>query len=572
MVQCTRFLLPAVAAATGAIATPAARPAAAQEQADTTCPALARPGAQDVADDFGRLLELIGERPLRSQLIHRGVTIRPYSCSARDALGAGWYRPAPEPGQIIDDVPLRAAVAANTMYPRSFNNGGLWAGRGFSAAIEGGARFRYGVLSGVIAPALYTSQNRRFSTPPTENPRLSTFAYPWHNGRIDWPLRPGDGGVARLDPGQSVVRADAYGAAIGVSNENLWWGPSLFNPLLFSNNAPGFPHLFVGTSKPANVYIGRLEAELLWGVLQESDFFDDDPDNDRRVLAGLNLSFQPRGLDGLFLGFARTYMATLTDDWNAGDFFLQPYRSPRVNPLVGRTDDQMLALYLRWALPRSGFEAYAEWARDDHWADFEDLLKEPDHSQAYTLGFQKVIEHRDAAGAALRWLRLYGELTHLQAALPVRAFRGSNTFYTHGRVVQGFTNRGQLLGAAIGPGADAQIIGADVFTSRGRVGFYVQRIRYDDDAYYDNFSQYFAHNGHDVELTGALRALIIHEDIHASAKVTYSNRYNRNFLDQATGDFDSLFSEKNFGLELGLSWRAPIEWPRSTRTPQSDGG
>lgn len=399
---------------------------------------------------------------------------------------------------------------------------------------------------------------------------MSEFAYPWHGGRIDWPLRPGDDATTRIDLGQSVLRADAYGVALGVSNENIWWGPSLFNPLLFSNTGPGFRHVFLGTSRPADVYIGHLEAEAIWGVLSESDYFDENPDNDDRVLAGLILSFQPRGLDGLFLGFARTYMATLEDDWTVGDFFVQAYRAPRHNPLRDepRGDDQMLAFYLRWALPRSGFEAYAEWARDDHWADLDDLLKEPDHSQAYALGFQKVIETGDTDGGdPSRWIRIYGELTHLEAAAPLRAFRGANTFYTHSQVRQGFTHRGQLLGAGIGPGSDAQIIGADVFDAWGRIGGYIQRIRYDDDAYYANFSKHFAFHGHDAELTGGARALLIIDDLHVTAEITYSNRHNRNFLNHRSADFDQLFTEKNLGVDLGVSWQPPIGWPVRTPAP-----
>lgn len=560
------LLTTAMLAAAGIIST-ATSSASAQEPADTTCPVMAPPGAQDVADDFTRLLEITGARPLRSQMIHRGVTERPYACPDRDPLGSGWYRPAPDPGSIVDGIPLRATVVANSNYPRSFNNGGLWAGRGFSTAVEGGVRFRYGALSAVVAPTVYTSQNQAFDTPATRLSGLSAFAYPWHGGRIDWPLRPGDDAVTGADLGQSVVRADAYGVALGASNENIWWGPSLFNPLLFSNTAPGFPHVFFGTSRPADIYIGHLEADVLWGVLSESDYFDDDPDNDDRVMAGLILSFQPRGIDGLFLGFARTYMATLEDDWSVGDFFLQAYRSPRNNPLRGepRGDDQKLAFYLRWVLPRSGFEAYAEWGRDDHWADLEDLLKEPDHSQTYALGFQKVIEQRDTAGAAHRWIRIYGELTHLEAAASVRAFRGTVTAYTHSQVRQGFTHRGQILGAGIGPGSDAQIIGADVFSSWGRIGGYLQRVRYDDDAYFANFAQFFAQNGHDAELTGGVRTLFIFNDFHATAEITYSTRHNRNFLNHRTADFNQLFSEGNFGLDLGLSWQPPIGW--SARRP-----
>lgn len=525
------------------------------------CPALPQPGARHVADDFGRLLELTGARPLRSQLIHRGITLRPAACGTRDPLGPSWYRLADDDVEpIIAGIPARARVVNNSNYARSFNDGALWAGRGLAGGIEGGLRFRYGVLSGVLAPALYYSQNREFAVPSPNDGDLSRFAYPWHGRRIDLPLRHGDDSFTRLGAGQSVLRADAHGAKIGVSNENLWWGPALHNPLLFSNTAPGFPHLFAGTSAPADIFIGRLEGEAFWGVLSESDYYDTDPDNDERLLAGVILAFQPRGVDGLFLGAARTYMTTLTDDWGVGDFFLEPYRGGGDDPLAGQSDSQMLALYLRWALPRSGFEAYAEWARADDVFDAGDLLNEPEHTQAYTLGFQKVIERRDEAGRAHRWLRLYGELTRLQAALPAGQ-RGIVPFYTQTSAGQGHTQRGQPLGAGIGPGSNAQIIGADLFTRRGRIGAYIQRIRYDDDAYFANYAGIWAHNGHDAELTGGLRALLVRGDVEARAELTFSYRFNRDYLIfEYPGLAAQFIEESNVGIEVGFAWRPPMSW------------
>jgi hypothetical protein len=124
------------------------------------------------------------------------------------------------------------------------------------------------------------------------------------------------------------------------------------------------------------------------------------------------------------------------------------------------------------AAAESGFEVYAEWARDDHSWDLRDFLTEPDNSQAWSGGFQKVVATKS------HWVRINGELTHLQETRAHRSGRPTPVWYVHDG--HGHTNNGQLLGAWIGPGSDAQYLGVDVFKKSGLMGFYVERVRRDD--------------------------------------------------------------------------------------------
>ncbi|MGH7462452.1 MAG: hypothetical protein ACREMA_15685, partial [Longimicrobiales bacterium] len=206
--------------------------------------------------------------------------------------------------------------------------------------------------------------------------------------------------------------------------------------------------VYLGTSKPADIWIGDLGVEVIWGRLHESDFFDTNPDNDTRFLGGLVLGFRPRPLPGLTLGVARAF-STYTDH-DFGDYLTGPVRGLSSNLVF---ENELASLFGRWVLPESGFEVYAEWGRDDNWQDLVDFLKEPDHSQGYMLGVQKVTSLRSD-----KWLRVLAELVHLQSSQTGRSGRGWVTFYTHGGVRQGHTNRGQLLGAPVGPGSDGQFI------------------------------------------------------------------------------------------------------------------
>ena len=50
--------------------------------------------------------------------------------------------------------------------------------------------------------------------------------------------------------GQSSVKLNYQKFFFGISNENLWWGPSIRNSIMMSNHAQGFKHITFNTNKP----------------------------------------------------------------------------------------------------------------------------------------------------------------------------------------------------------------------------------------------------------------------------------------------------------------------------------
>jgi hypothetical protein len=313
---------------------------------------------------------------------------------------------------------------------------------------------------------------------------------------------------------------------------------------------PGVPRFFAGTDGPVDVRIGTVEANFYWGQLRESAWFDEDPENDRNLLGGMALVFQPRPFPGLFLGLARSYISIWPVAPNPFELLARPYRGLMANPAEGELqDNNLIGLFVRWALPQAGFEVYAEWGREDAWFDWLDVLAEPDHSQAYLLGFQKLRPFGQ------RWLRIAGELTHLHSAAPIRGGRGTGSWYTHAGIRQGYTHRGQLLGAAIGPGSDAQFLGADLFDARGRSGLSVERIRYDEDRYYQRWGRVYGMHGHDVEVTASLSRDLLWGDFDFGGELDYSWRRNRNFIGLESGEWGDLRTETNLGARLRVVWR-----------------
>ena len=160
--------------------------------------------------------------------------------------------------------------------------------------------------------------------------------------------------------------------------------------------------------------------------------------------------------------------------------------------------------------------------RNDHNINFRDLLLEPDHSQAITMGFQKSL------GNGAHRSRLRGEWANLSRSQTFQV-RATPPYYVHHLVTQGYTQRGQIIGAAIGPGSDSQQLGFDHYTTGGRWGFFVQRVRYDDDAYYTLFKSETT-DGHQVEITGGMSVFRFVRGLQVGGLLAVSQQLNRHYV------------------------------------------
>ncbi|MGQ0560236.1 MAG: capsule assembly Wzi family protein, partial [Gemmatimonadota bacterium] len=282
----------------------------------------------------------------------------------------------------------------------------------------------------------------------------------------------------------------------------------------------------------------------------ESEFFDSDPENDEHYFTTSMLVIEPKFLPGFYLGVARA----LHDSASATGHGLSFYTSRIIESPFGATHggnrplgNAIGVLLARWVLPESGFEAYAEWSREDTPGGWLDVLREPDWTQAYVVGFQKAFAKPTSI------VRIYGELIHLGESAPARAGRGFFSYYTHGVITQGHTNEGQLLGAAIGPGSDAQLVGVDLFSASGRSAFRIERTRYDDDTYYRTFARRFGETRHDAEITLSASRLQFIRSFEIEAGVVFSRRYGRQFLTLHASEQD--FAESNWSVRVGGGWR-----------------
>lgn len=501
---------------------------------------LTHPGWSSVWTDYERAAQLAGAAEPGSLNVRRTAS-RAVFCPTVPQPWLDLVQVEPRNARL-ELLPVHTRGEYNSTYPYDRNNSALWGGRGGSAIVELGVAFRSKYLDIELRPAFAYQQNRTFELPAVERAGRSEYGYPWHH--IDLPIRFGPDAYTTVDAGQSNIRLHAFGAAAGISNQNLWWGPAIRNPILMSNSAPGFLHGYVGTDGPLDVRIGKLEMELVWGALEESKYFDDVTSNNDRWLTGIVASFEPRWTPGLHIGFARSHIIQTSEVGGLANRLLSGYRGVRDNA----RENQLATAFGRWVFPESGFEAYVEWGREDHWGKLPDLLKEPDHSQGYTLGIEKLFRRADG-----NWVTAFAEVTKLQGGLNVRGGRGSIPFYTHSRMIQGYTQRGQMLGAGIGPGADAQSLGVDFYGRTHRTGFLLERTRYNDNAYYDNWAALYEYHGHDVEVTAELHHAHRFGPVLFDAGLSYSGRYNRHFVGFETRDYIFRY-DRNWRALLQMSW------------------
>lgn len=437
----------------------------------------------------------------------------------------------------------------NDSLPFSINDGATWAGVGTSSSLLGGIQLTAGPVRLILAPELIRADNDfwplrdtiRFYSPPVPKDRKGGgFVFPWYATSpysIDLPMRFGSKSLHRLDAGQSTLTVSSHGVGVGVSNENQWWGPGIRNALILSNNAPGFPHLFIRSDKPVKTRVGELEGKLLVGGLTESRYFDTLATNNVRSISAAAITFRPNLQRNLVLGMYRSVYGT-TSGWDVvGQHFLDAFSHATRNSKRLLSDstlkpggkEQILSLSARWVFPDDGFEAYTEWSRLELPYSFRDLLVAPNHSQGYTLGVQWARQAFREQGR----MRLQAEATSVEQSATWRD-RPQGSYYTSRRVIQGYTQMGQSLAAAIGPGASGQWLAADYLEPNWSFGLTAGRIRWNEDIHsISGFPLYLGYCSHDVSVFPGARASASSRFGYISADVQFGNRLDAFFQEQS---------------------------------------
>ena len=476
---------------------------------------------------------------------------------------AGHYNLRPHRGRgSIDVVRPTTSVRFNSAFAYGSNDGPIWAGRGLTSAVQLGVSARYGPLSAVLAPIAFRAENQPFTLlGPAETTGRARFADGVWGTFVDRPQRFGDGAYTMVDLGQSTVRLDAAGLALGVSTANQAWGPGDRYNMVLGNNAAGFPHAFVGTSHPLNLWVARVHARVVYGTLSQSTQSliqgptharGPDQPGTRRFTSGLVATVQPRGLRGLELGGARFFHSPWREEGPLRPDFLRPFEGILKKTLTpsgqlpgdqfADVDNQLASIFGRWVFAPAGLELSAEYFREDHSFDTRDLVLEPDHNAGYALNVRKAYRRRDGSMLAVR-----GELVSLEMQ-PIGQWRAQGLNYLHGYLRQGHTQRGQLLGADVGVGSAAgSTLAVDWYTPRGRwTGAWTRTLR--QTPYLRNDQglavRAEANDSTALDVTHALgaEALLFRGRFDVTGGLTAVLNYNRNFADADVFNLNALLA------------------------------
>jgi capsule assembly protein Wzi len=403
--------------------------------------------------------------------------VRPYPWSARrfteaevDRLLPGdsahpWavrYDWRPAPPQRLSVALARPEVSSrlNSGFPYGYNDGAVWAGRGVTFSAQGGVVMRYGSVAASLRPLVSWASNSPFRLEPNGQTGRLKYADSRYPGSIDRPQRFGEGPYALADAGQSTLELAKWGVAVGVSTANDYWGPAADFPVILGNNAAGFPRVFAGTAAPIDLWVVRVQIRALLGRLTQSAYSPQTGGSQVRAASGAVLVLSPRRPQGLELGATRFTHRT----WAGWSRVLAELTSPfHFSSRNDSLENGLASVFFRWLVPRAAVEVYGEYGTDDIRYNLREAFVEPDHIAGYTIGLRRV--SRRAQGG-LRVIRT--EIQNLQRGTLVQS-RSQGPFYIHGRLSQGHTYRGQILGSEWGVGGAATKVAVDWYSPRGRL-------------------------------------------------------------------------------------------------------
>jgi hypothetical protein len=460
-------------------------------------------------------------------------------------------------------LPLVWQQQENTHHPYGWNDGSMIQANGYQTQFSAGVFVKVGPLTIQLRPEYVYAENKYFTA--YNNVEI--------NNQIDNPPRFGNGQYSKVSWGQSSIRLNAGPVSLGLSNENLWWGPGTRNSLLMSNTASGFKHLTLNTTRPVKTYIGSFEAQIVSGKLEQSGI----PNYGRRAIvkpkdwtyfSGLIITYQPKWVPNFYLGAERTFIVNRSNMGNSfADYFpifKAVEKSAYTNEDGTNADDaalrdQYISFIARYVFPKSGAELYFEYGRNDHSYNLRDGFVEPEHSRAYIAGFRKLVPLHKTD----EFIQFGVEFTQLETPT-TRYTRATPPWYIHRQVTDGYTNRGQILGAGIGTGSNLQSVDVNWVKGLKKIGLTFERLVNNNDDLYgiangaaDKSS--FA-NRHWVDLSVAgnvawtYKRFVLNSQLTYIRSLNYQYRWKPGLADDDFWNWDKQ-DANNFHIKVGLLYQ-----------------
>jgi hypothetical protein len=161
----------------------------------------------------------------------------------------GEISPTDSAKKVFKILPVGLTTKFNSHSPYGWNDGGMIMAKGLQTMVSAGVYAKWGPLSIQLQPELYYAANPSYTT---------TTGYGFNSGKS----------FQKIYFGQSAIKLNLGPISLGLSSQNNWWGPGQFSSIMMSNNAPGFNHFSINTSKPIKTPIGSIEFQLVMGRLK----------------------------------------------------------------------------------------------------------------------------------------------------------------------------------------------------------------------------------------------------------------------------------------------------------------
>lgn len=362
----------------------------------------------------------------------------------------------------------------NTKVPYGQNDGALWQGCGYNTSFSTGFRLEGYGFELTFKPQISWNQNKEFEV--NKNIYPNPYSYSFHtsiiNHNIDYVQRYGDSSFWNFDLGDTEVRWTLHSLTFGFGTQNPWLGPAYLNPMLGSNNAPGYLKFDAGLRKTKITLpfldwnLGYIEGRIWVGQLKESDYFDYGKTHENRMLTAMSASYNPSFIPGFTIGLNRIFITY----WRPENikYILRLFTASRSNALSssGNDEDQKFSIFADWYFPKVGFTIYGEFGRDDFSSNEK---SNPFHTAIYTVGAKQSIP--------LHLTKLFHSLPNSFDLESELVFEWNNFemsqdfqlqwsylgYYAHGFVSQGYTHKGQILGAGSGAFGNSQLLQYKIF-------------------------------------------------------------------------------------------------------------
>ena len=481
----------------------------------------------------------------------------------------------------IKILPIDYNIEFNSHHPYNRNNGSMVPNRGYQHIISAGIYAEIGPLSIQLKPEHLFSENKDFEG--FGEGKIGHFPYIWRKryrlwNNIDTPERFGNTQHNKTLLGQSSIRFNYKSISLGVSNENIWWGPSRRNSIMMSNNARGFKHITFNTRKPLKTKFGNFEWQLVSGKLENSGFTPSPGDvegssglyvpkinqiseeNDWRYFQGYSFTYSPKWVSGLSVGFIRwvqMYSALVKGKYS---YFMNGNTSwfPVFSNIFRKNDkyveyemqtDQAAGVFLRWLWKEARSEIYFEFHYNDSKQNLRDLILDTDHSRATTLGLQKVFDIENN-NYIFSW-----EWTQLEQT-GSRLLREARSWYEHGYVRDGYTNKGEVLGAGIGPGSNSHYFEVSRIEKNDKLGVALEIIDHDNDFYHEAFLSAQDHRRYWKEINFHFNYSKKFKNLWISSNLIYSRSLNYQWEldDNALPYFHPGNDQNNFHASFKMSY------------------